>query len=77
MLPLERRKWFQLVICVAALLCTFGSALAVRLALPAQAAFAQFALVLLCIGAVGGFITLFEKFLPLLLLKLWPALEKA
>jgi hypothetical protein len=73
--PVERRKWFILLIGFIGLAGAGVCLLVVRSALPSEAQGAHIALTLLFIGAMSGFVTILNLLLPLLLVKLWPGLE--
>ena len=73
--PIERRKWFVVLIGSIGIAGASACLLVVRSALPSGAPGAHAALTLLFMGAMSGFVTLLNFLLPLLLLKLWPELE--
>lgn len=75
-MPIELRKWFQIFIGVLSLLLSILCLLAIRSALPESATLALAALCALFIGAISGFYNLFRVFLPLIMLRLWPGIEK-
>jgi hypothetical protein len=74
-MPLEFRTSFKVVVgavgFATAVVCFF----LLRSAVPTSETGLQVALYLLFIGAIAGFDRLLTRFLPLLLLRLWPQLE--
>ena len=74
-LPIERRKWFVLLIGVVGIGAACVCLLVVRSSLPSEAGNAHIALTLLFVGAMSGFVTVLNLLLPLLLVKVWPGLE--
>jgi uncharacterized membrane protein YhdT len=76
LMPIELRKWFQLFVVLLSILFTGLCWLAIRAYIPAADLGAQIAASALMIAAIPGFFSLLRLFLPLLLLKLWPGLEK-
>lgn len=73
--PIERRKWFVLLIGFIGIAGAGVCLLVVRSALPSEAQGPHVALALLFMGAMSGFVTALNLLLPLLLLKVWPGLE--
>lgn len=75
-MPLECRKWFQVLTAglgfVAACSCWFF----ISSALEPHAIGARFALFLLVLGAIRGVERLLTTFLPLILTKIWPRLDR-
>ncbi len=72
---LEGRKWFQVlagVLSVASVLMCFA---VVDPALNTSALGPHLVLLILCAGACSGFERLLTLFLPIILVKLWPAIE--
>jgi uncharacterized membrane protein YhdT len=75
-MPIELRKWFQLFIVLLSILFTGFCWLAIRAYIPAADLGAQIGASVLMMAAMPGFFSLLRLSLPLLLLKLWPGLEK-
>ena len=73
--PIERRKWFVFLVAFISIGGAVVFLLVVRSQLPSEAHSARIALTLLFMGAMGGFATVLNLLLPLLLLKAWPGLE--
>lgn len=73
--PVECRRWFSFLVGFIALAVAVTCLQVVRSVLPTQADGAHWALTLLFVGAVNGFVHVLKLLLPLLLIKLWPELE--
>jgi hypothetical protein len=76
LMAIELRKWFQLFVVLLSILFTGLCWLAIRTYIPAADLGAQIGASALMIAAIPGFFSLLRLFLPLLLLKLWPGLER-
>jgi hypothetical protein len=76
LMPIELRKWFQLSTASLSILFSALCWLAIRAYIPASDLGAQIAASALMVAAIPGFFSLLRLSLPLLLLKLWPGLEK-
>ena len=74
-MPLEFRRSFKVVVGVLSFATSVVCFFLLRSALPASETGLQVALYVLFIGAIAGLDRLLTRFLPLLLLKLWPQLE--
>lgn len=74
-MPLELRKWFQILTSVLGLVAGWTCWYYVSSALGSQASSARLALILLVLGAISGFGRLLTLFLPPVLTKIWPTLD--
>jgi len=72
---IESRRWFQWLVGLSGCAIAVALALPLFLALPAQGA-TRALVVFLAAGAVVGFERLLALVLPVVLLKVWPSLEK-
>jgi hypothetical protein len=74
-MPVERRKWFIAFVGLLGLGAAAACVYFVHAALPGDSAGARVALAFLLMGAASGFVTLLNVLLPLVLVRLWPALD--
>ena len=74
-MPIELRKWFQLLTASISLVLTFTCWFYARTAIPSSETGAQMALVFLFVGAVPGFMLQLKFFLAILLIKIFPSLD--
>lgn len=74
-MPLELRKWFQILTGVLGLIAGWTCWFYVSAGLGSQAYGARLALILLVLGAILGFGRLLTLFLPPILTKIWPTLD--
>jgi hypothetical protein len=73
--PLELRKWFQILTAVLGLVAAFTCWFFVYSAIEPRAAGGQLALFFLVMGASSGFGRFFTTFLPLFLPRIWPGID--
>ena len=75
-MSVESRRWFQYVVGLSGAAITLCLAVPIYFTLQGQHSAAVVALPFLAGGAVAGFSRLLTLFLPLVLLKFWPELER-
>ena len=74
-MQIESRRWFQWLVGITGCALAVALAIPVYFAVPAQS-LTRVAVIVLAAGAVAGFAHLLTLVLPVVLLKLWPALEQ-
>ncbi len=75
-MPIESRRWFQYLASLAAVAITLALAIPIYFDLQVSHSAAAVALPFLAAGAIAGFSHLLTLVLPLVLLKVWPELER-
>jgi hypothetical protein len=74
--PLEYKRWFNITVTILGASIALVCMLMIRSYIPKTDQHTQFALALLFIGAVSGFVGLLRLFLPLILVKVFPKLDE-